>query len=798
MGRIALLIVCACLSLPVNTVGAAETPARVRSTVAHTGFAIPSQSLATALVAFGKQANVQVLTASETIASLRSTGIKGMFTVDAALTTLLQNTNLSYAFIDAETVVVKPAVPTSPKGGKAASSAVAARVKLLAPVDATGLAHDEGYLADVTSAATRSDESLIDVPQSISIVTRDLMDSQQIRTVADAVRNVAGVQSLDGSDGLPLFQIRGFYTGNGMTDGMFNSIDGSGDYPPLIGVERVEVVKGPEAIVGDSSSNDDFGGLINVVMKKPQSTPVHELSYTVGRYGDVQLGVDLAGPLGNNNGLTYRLVLSGEYADHTAQGYHGQRSSYVAPSIGWQGDSTKLIVGVQRTVNRVPIPDHTILLDDSVGSSSPPGILLGNPSDHSTFQTSRFYYLFEQQLGNDWMIRSRGQYVHQRTNLQTWILDDPTPDGDVDATAESYRYADAYYTLQNDITATFYQGMLTHNVTVGFDYSRSRVGSSDYVFNDAGSGPYNIFSSPSLLPVRAVLDPTTDFYQPGSAWSTDSGLFLQDQITVGQHWELLLALRRSAYELSTYDENDNPWNLQKAQWVPNAGLVYKMTPNIAFYGSTASGFQPDTLLGKNGRPLAPAMSRQIEAGAKFNLFDNRVRLTASWYRIMLDRSVDLFSLEPPYFAIPGPGQTNRGVEIEFTGRIAPGMDITSSYTQARVLNHDGTLATGSPRQRFNLWASYRVQSGVLQGWGAAAGVLARSRSLGQTTDDDTYFHIPGQASVDANVSYQAHQWSMTLGVKNLFGRRLYSDDFDETFVPLRNRRSLLLTGTYDF
>jgi len=52
--------------------------------------------------------------------------------------------------------------------------------------------------------------------------------------------------------------------------------------------------------------------------------------------------------------------------------------------------------------------------------------------------------------------------------------------------------------------------------------------------------------------------------------------------------------------------------------------------------------------------------------------------------------------------------------------------------------------------------------------------------------------------VDANVSYQAHQWSMTLGVKNLFGRRLYSDDFDETFVPLRNRRSLLLTGTYDF
>ncbi len=796
MGRIALRLVCGCLSLSMNLAGATQTPALPAS--ARVGFAIPAQSLATALVAFGKQANVQVLAASETIASLRSTAVHGSLTGAAALATLLQNTHLSYAFIDAETVIVKPAVPPSPEARKAADTNMVTRVKRLAPVNASGLAHSEGFLTDLTSSATRNDEGLIDIPQSVSIVTRELMDSQQMRSVADAVRNVAGVQSLDGSDGLPLFQIRGFYTGNGMTDGMFNRIDGSGDYPPLIGVERVEVVKGPEAILGDSSSNNDFGGLINVVMKKPQSEPVHELSYALGRYGDTQLGVDLAGPLGRAKALTYRLVVSGEYADHTAQGYHGQRTSYVAPSIGWQGDGTKLVVGIQRTVNRVPIPDHTILLGDSVGTSSPPGMLLGNPSDHSTFQTSRYYYLFEQQLGNDWMIRSRAQYVHQRTSLQNWILDDPMPSGDVDATAQAYRYADAYYTLQNDVTATFYQGLLTHNVTLGFDYSRSRVGSSDYVFNDFASTAYNISSASALAPVRTVLDPTTYFHQSGSPWSIDSSLLLQDQITLGQPWELLLAVRRSAYELSTYDENGQPWNLHKAQWVPNAGLVYKLTPDIALYASAASGFQPDTLLGKNGRPLEPAISRQVEAGAKFNLFDHRARLTASWYRIMLDRSVDLFSLEPPYFAIPGPGQTNRGVEIEFTGRIAPGTDITSSYTQARVLNHDGTPATGSPRQRFNLWIGYRVQHGVMQGWGAAAGVLARSRRLGQTTNDDTYFPIPGQASVDANVSYQADRWRMTLGVKNLVGRRLYSDDFDETFVPLHDQRTVLLTGAYDF
>ena len=765
-------------------------------------FEIPAQSLSTALIAFGQQANVQVLTAGGTIASFRSGGVSGAFTADAALLRLLQGTGLSYEFIDTGTVVVKPyaaaAAHTSHAGGTP-SSASAANATLLAPVHAVGWASgDTGFMADLSSGATRTDSDLIDVPQSVSVVTRDLMDSQQIRTVADAVRNVAGVQYIDGNDSLPVFQIRGFITGNGMTDGMPNSFAGSGDYPPLIGVERVEVLKGPEAILGDSSTSNDFGGLINIVLKKPQSEPVHELSYTVGQYGDTQVAADLAGALGNVRGLTYRLVLSGEYANRTPQGYDGQRNSYFAPSIGWQGDATKLVFGFARIVDRLPIPDHTILLGDSVSTASPPGIMTDNPRDHSTYQTSRFYYTLEHQLGDVWTFQSRAQYAYQTTNLQDWSLSNPTLACDVDATAEVYRYNDAYYTLQNDVTATFGHGLLTHTITTGFDYSRSQVGRSDDVFNNFNGVPYNIFTGAPLPPAGSVVEPANAIYTPGSPWSTDSGLFLQDQIAVGEHWDALLALRRSTYELSTYDTHGNPWNLHKTQWVPNAGLVYKINPDIALYASTASGFQPDSWLGVNGRPLPPVQSRQIEGGAKFDLFQDRARLTVSWYRIMVDRSVDLQSSAPPYFVTPGPGQTNKGIELEFTGRISPGMDISTSYTNAQISNHDGSLSTGAPRQRFNLWANYHFQSAALQGWGVAGGVLARSRSLGQTSDNNIYFAIPGQASVDANVSYGTGDWSMTLGVKNLFGRKLLSDNFDETFVPLHNRRNVLLTGTYRF
>ena len=103
-----------------------------------------------------------------------------------------------------------------------------------------------------------------------------------------------------------------------------------------------------------------------------------------------------------------------------------------------------------------------------------------------------------------------------------------------------------------------------------------------------------------------------------------------------------------------------------------------------------------------------------------------------------------------------------------------------------------------PRQRFSAWASYWFQGGALRGWGIAGGVLARSRSLGQSLDFATYYATPGQAEVGVNVSYRTDRWRLTLGVKNLFARRLVADDFNETFVPLRTRRSYLLSGSYDF
>jgi len=792
MSRYGLLPAVGCL-LPMVAFGAVVAPSHVAATL-H--FAIPPQTLPTALIAFGRQANVQVLTAGGKVDAVRSRGVSGDCTAAAALERLLQGTGLTYSFVDAGTVVVKPQASGTP----GAESAIGADVRQLAPVVATGEVDTGGYVVDVSNGATRVDTDLLELPASVSEVPHDLLDSQQARTVAEAVRNVAGVQYLDGSDALPVFLVRSFQVGNGMIDGLPNSIVSYGDFPPLIGIERVEVLKGPQAIIGDASVNNNFGGLINLVMKQPTAMPVRRLEFALGQYGDSQLGLDLGGPLGKSGHWTYRLIASGEYADHTRQGRYGQRDAYLAPSIGWRNGTNRLVVSVQRTVRREPVPDYAVMLGGSLSSATPPGLLTGHPDDHSLFRTTRLSYTFEHRFGAVWTFRSRGQYVRQDSSVQEWNLFGFSPDGTAVPLAERYRYGDTFYTLQNDVVGRFGSDTFRHVLVAGFDYSRSLSGSVDDVFGVPPQSSYNLYTSPPLPSVASVTGPGTgyDVHVPGDPWSFDHALFLQDQVALGERWNALLALRRTTYELTTQDANGNPLTEHKSQWVPNAGLLYKLTPTVSLYASATSGFQADEVLGKNGQPLLPSRSRQLETGAKLMLFDQRAMLTVAAYRIMLDHSTDLSSPRPPYYGIPGPGQTNRGIELEFNGRPMPGLDLSAAYTDAMVRNHDGSLPVGTPRQRFNLWASYRLQRGMLRGWGIAGGVLARSASRGQLSDGSAYFAIPGQARVDANVSWQGARWTVTLGVRNLFDRELHDAYFNETFVPLQRGRSVLLSGSRDF
>jgi iron complex outermembrane receptor protein len=761
-----------------------------------TQFSIPPQPLSSALMALGRQADVQILTSSAAIAGRRSTGTTGTLKVEAALAHLLKGTGLDYEVIGRRTVVVRQRDFTPAISYESRLSGTKPSVPIVSTLDAvqvSGLVlYDVGFIGKTTRGATRTDAALTDLPQSVSIVTRDLMDSRQAFEVADVVRHVAGVDYVDGFGGPPLFRIRGFSTGNGLTDGMPNGVARIEDLPPLIGIERVEVLKGPETILGEPSVADNFGGSVNIVMKRPQAEPVRQLMFSTGRYDGTRLGIDLAGPLDPQGNLSYRLIAAGNRAGRTVQGYHGQRSGYLAPSIAWQGDTTYLLLGLEYIDNRVPVPDHTVLLGPSLAETSSFNVLLGSPDDHARFRTRRAFYMAEQALGERWSLRSRGQYVSQRSSGQAWAFSDTQRFGLTEAVASTYRYADAFYTLQNELAASFDQGPLVHDVLLGVDYARTHTGdSAESGMRTTGA---TINAELQLLPSVTSQDAKLMRTRPlGGAWSSNTGIFVQDQLSIGESWNVLATVRHATYELT----GGQAPTTRKSKWVSRLGVVYKPAPDLSLYASSNTGFQVDALLGEDGRPLPPSVSRQIEVGTKLDLFDQRARLTAAWYRIRLDHGINRVSPEPPHFAVPGPGQTNSGVEVEFQGQVMPGLDISASYTGARVRNHDGSLPYGAPRHQWNAWANYRFQSGALQSWGVAGGVFARSRTRGRV-ESGGYFDIPGQLSAEANLTWYGDAWSATLGVRNLFARTLYAVNAESSFVPVREGRTFVLSATYDF
>ncbi|KAG9589259.1 hypothetical protein KCV01_g12306, partial [Aureobasidium melanogenum] len=412
--------------------------------------------------------------------------------------------------------------------------------------------------------------------------------------------------------------------------------------------------------------------------------------------------------------------------------------------------------GVEFVDNRVPGPEHTVLLGTTLSSRSAIRALPGTPNDLSTFRTTRAVFEVDHEFADDWTFHSQGQYVRQRSDGRNWSYDAADNYfGMLTPVARSFRYTADYWTWQNDLAAQFQHGIVTHHVLVGFDLARTHAGDDgvsgvtesvlDHAPNkgDAfvatrplpydlgGSGAFsaqNKFAE-SLLPV------STTVQSLGGSWQTNSGLYLQDQIAIGERWNVLAALRRTNYRLDTSWADGAPRRVNKSRWIPKLGIVYKLTPDISLYADTSTGFQPNPLLGKDGQPLPAATSRQVEVGGKFDLFDHQARLTAALYRIRVDHSVSLVSPEPPFFATPGPGQTNHGLEVEFTGRVAPGLDVLASLTETRIHNNDDTRVTGAPRHQAAVWASYRFGEGSVRPWGVAAGVLARSRSLGQTSSD---------------------------------------------------------------
>lgn len=761
------LAVLACLALYGSASVAVAQPATVVAFQGQQSYALEAAPLEQSLKAIADKSGRKIAFDRRLVDGLRASAVKGQLTALEAVTMALSSTGL--------------VVSESADGAMQIGGQIPERIVVTARRDRA----ETSFKADRSETATRNGESLLDVPASVSLVTSKVLETQQATSVDDALRNVSGVVLRKNGQGLSDFQIRGFTQTSTLVNGTTSPFAAQFD---VFGVERVEVLKGPQAIL---SGGDSLGGAVNIVSKKPQVESAAELVLQYGSFGDKTIAGDVGGTLGQDNRLSYRVIGSLAKATRSDAGFDGREHHALMPQLRWKDSDTDFILGASFDKQHTPPNRYTFALD---GIQPEPPMLMGNKRDGFDVETKRLFYSLEHKLTPWAKLVSRAQRSLDTIDQRVYGVQFPTsntsfgmvPTNDVTD----------FNTLSGDhyLRLTFDTGPLSHSLSAGLNHTKQTFGRKSYFgdleFVDAYAG------------VQHDFPPLTHDQLTGTneASSRQRGLFVQDLIAFGD-FNLLLSARNTKYVdgggtttfISNRTTTTTTAGKDLSKTTPGVGVVYKLRPDVSLYASYSEGFLPQFNTSKNcdGGSFDPMQTQNKEFGAKFDLLDSRLAVTAGVFELLQSNRLEFIAAGR--CLRQRDAARVRGVEFDVQGELAKGWNLILQYTynQQRDVEKPTAVEAAQPKNAISMWTTYEFQQAMLKGWGAGLGLSARSKTLSDY--NASAVSIPGSAVVDASAFYRVGRWSATLGIKNLFDREVHDYTTSPLYVPIQAGRTAMFT-----
>lgn len=697
--------------------------------------------------------------------------------------------------------------------------AQAGREKADGPVD--------GYVAHRSATGSKTDASLIENPQAVTVVARKQIEAQGARSVAEALRYEPGVVSETRiGDRFDNVYIRGFggFGGNAnyvqFWDGLrlprgANYANPSVD-PYLL--ERVEVLRGPASIL---YGQNNPGGLVNLVSKKPTETPQNEIMTRFGDHNRIEGGFDLSGPLTKDKSLLYRLIGLGRFAKSEVD-YNKTERELIAPSFTWRPDlGTSLTVNASYDHDPFSIQPNWLpangTLQQNPNGQIPRDFYAGHP-DFNTYdrKQSTIGYEFERQLSDVWTFRQNLRYMHIDSTFKAVSVSagGSAPLGYAPAAACGgvanlclYRTSTYYvekldaFAVDNQAQAKFATGAVKHTALFGVDYQwKSANAQSNNLGGPGGSVTSVNYLDPSYGSITA----------PTLLYSTDQtrkqvGLYVQDQIR-WDHWAFALGVRHDNSDLSTTSRNINTGaisgvaNPSDSAVTWRAGATYLFDNGLAPYVSYSTSFEPTLGTDYTGAAFVPTTGKQIEGGLKYqptgfngyfmvSLFD--IRQQNVLMQDSAHTSTSLCTASSGFCQMQAGEVRSTGVEVSGKTTPMPGLDLIAaySYTDIRITQSpqvvsgiplEGKVPVGAPAHQASFWADYTLQNGAFAGFGLGAGVRYVGSSYGDNINSDAMV-VPAYTLADAAAHYdlaalgaQFKGWKVALNVSNVFDKTYVS------------------------
>jgi len=625
------------------------------------------------------------------------------------------------------------------------------------------------YSVPNASTATRTDTPIRDIPQSIQVVPRQVLEDQQIIRIGDALQNVSGVNNVGSYSGYEEeIRIRGFevdtFQGGYFRDGIRLFTFG---FPETANLERIEVLKGPASILFGQAQP---GGIVNLVTKKPLREPYYFLEGTVGNYDTYRGAIDLSGPLNDRKNLLYRLNVFYENAGSFRDFVESDRL-FIAPVITWNiSPNTSLTIDAE-------FLDDTRTMDDGIPAIGdrpadiPLSRFLSEPFSEFKKQEYSVGYVFNHRFNDNLSIQNafRAQWVYPERYYPLFdSLDEDT--GELSRIAYWAGGEYANYSTQTDLIGKFATGSIQHQLLFGFEYSKTTE-NPNFQCCDTPYSSINIFD-PVYVRERYPIEP--NFFRDDTTKTL--GFYLQDQIELTPNFKLLVGGRFDSFDQTrtTRDlgEPRQEFEQSDSKFSPRVGIVYQPSETVSLYASYTSSFKPAFGASRNAsdEPFEPEEGRQFEIGIKTDFNDGKVNATLAAFDIT-KQNVTTADPDNPDFSIQTGEQTSRGIELDVAGEILSGWNIIASaaYVNAYI-SADNTYEVGNrldnaPEFSSSLWTTYEIQKGSLQGLGFGLGLYYVGDRQG---DLDNSYVLPDYFRTDAAVYYRRNNWKAALNIRNLF------------------------------
>jgi len=657
-------------------------------------------------------------------------------------------------------------------------------------------------------AGTKTGTSLVETPQSISVITRDDLDARAVTNLNQALLYTAGITpDTRGANGenYDLFKLRGFDAPQYL-DGLkiFSSPTGyAATQVDISRLDRIEVVKGPASVLYGASSP---GGLIAMSSKLPgpaESFGSVEASY--GSFNLFRLDGDSGGSLSPDGTIRYRVSGSINGAD-SQQNYGSRRRYTISPAVTF-GAGTDTTVTLLGNYSHDPKNGNygSVPLSGSV-DPNPNGRISqkfndGEPglTDISRNQGS-LTYLATHDFGNGWVVRANGRYQDVTAKIQavygTGLLSAEDTDQSLFGRA-SYRTKEHMknYTFDNQLTGTVATGAISHQLLFGVDYQATHSTEAYGFGNATDIDVYNPVYGTTVLPAEIADYPSNGRY---NVHQNQTGIYAQDQISFGD-FRLTASGRydwAKGHQLLTSNFGGGDDTKKDRKFTYRVGGLYAFDFGLSPYVSYSTSFQPQAstvTLANGSTGLAdPSLGKQIEGGLKYQPPGTSILLTGAYFKI--DQTNVVVSNPVTYIGTQSGKVRSEGYEFEAKVPLVKGLNATANFSHQKVRTIDSDndpLSVGRPligvgKENAGLFADYTLQNGSLQGLGFGGGVRYVGGVYGgyianATNTAARYVYTRSYTLFDASLSYDLSRVSermrgvrVAVNAANLLNKRYVS------------------------